>query len=96
LRLAAPRIGPLSSHRILSRLSAADLGLLEPHLEPVDLPIHRPLQSRNRRIDHVFSILASRVARERDVAGSCRQMLQMIHAALVALRATHACLQSIA
>jgi hypothetical protein len=86
----------LSSHRILSRLSAADLGLLEPHLEPVDLPIHRPLQSRNRRIDHVFSILASRVARERDVAGSCRQMLQMIHAALVALRATHACLQSIA
>ena len=86
----------MSPNRILSRLSPADLGLLEPHLELVDLPVHRPLEDRNRRIDHVYSNLASRVAREHDVAGSYRRMLQMIHAALVALRATHACLQSIA
>jgi CRP-like cAMP-binding protein len=48
----------MSSNRILSRLSAADLALLEPHLEPVDLPVHRPLEHRNRRIDHVYFIEA--------------------------------------
>jgi CRP-like cAMP-binding protein len=46
------------ANRILSGLSPADLGLLEPHLEPVDLPIHRPLEGRNRRIDHVYFIEA--------------------------------------
>ena len=48
----------MSPNRILSRLSPADLGLLEPHLEPVDLPVHRPLEGRNRRIDYVFFIEA--------------------------------------
>ena len=48
----------MSSNRILSRLSPADLGLLEPHLEPVDLPVHRPLEGRNRRIDYVYFIEA--------------------------------------
>jgi CRP-like cAMP-binding protein len=48
----------VSPNRILSRLSAADLGLLEPHLEPIDLPVHRPLEGRNRRIDHVYFIEA--------------------------------------
>jgi CRP-like cAMP-binding protein len=49
---------PVSSNRILSRLSAADLALLEPHLEPIDLPVNRHLESRNRRIDHVYFIEA--------------------------------------
>jgi CRP-like cAMP-binding protein len=49
---------PMSSNHILSRLSAADLGLLEPHPKPVDLPVHRPLEGRNRRIDHVCFIEA--------------------------------------
>jgi CRP-like cAMP-binding protein len=48
----------VSPNRILSRLSPADLGLLEPHLEPVDLPVHRPLEGRNRRIDFVYFIEA--------------------------------------
>ena len=48
----------MSPNRILSRLSPADLGLLEPHLEPVDLPVHRPLEGRNRRIDFVYFIEA--------------------------------------
>jgi CRP-like cAMP-binding protein len=48
----------MSSNHILSRLSAADLALLEPHLKPVDLPVHRPLEDRNKRIDHVYFIEA--------------------------------------
>jgi CRP-like cAMP-binding protein len=48
----------MSSNHILSRLSAADLGLLEPHLKPVDLPVHRPLEGRNRPIDYVYFIEA--------------------------------------
>jgi CRP-like cAMP-binding protein len=48
----------VSSNCILSRLSPADYGLLEPHLEPVDLPVHRPLEGCNRRIDHVYFIEA--------------------------------------
>ena len=55
----------MSPNRILSRLSPADLGLLEPHLEPVDLSVHRLLEARNRCIDYVYFIeagLASVVA----------------------------------
>ena len=55
----------MSPNRILSRLSPADLGLLDPHLEPVDLSVHRLLEGRNRRIDYVYFIeagLASVVA----------------------------------
>ena len=48
----------MSSNHILSRLSAADLALLEPHLEPIDHPVNRHLESRNRRIDHVYFIEA--------------------------------------
>jgi CRP-like cAMP-binding protein len=48
----------VSPNRILSRLSPADLGLLEPHLEPANLPVHRPLEARNKRIDYVYFIEA--------------------------------------
>ena len=48
----------MSSNRILSRLSAADLALLERHLQSIDLPVHRPLEGRNKRIDHVYFIEA--------------------------------------
>ncbi len=48
----------MSPNRILSRLSPADLGLLEPHLEPANLPVHRSLESRNKRIDYVYFIEA--------------------------------------
>jgi CRP-like cAMP-binding protein len=48
----------LSPNRILARLSPSDFALLEPHLEPVDLPVRRTLEGRNKRIDHVYFIEA--------------------------------------
>jgi CRP-like cAMP-binding protein len=48
----------VSSNRILSRLSRQDFALLEPHLEPVDLPVRRRLEARKRRIDHIYFIEA--------------------------------------
>src|SRR5258708_6453563 len=45
---------PSNSNRILIGLSRDDFGLLEPHLEAVDLPLRRHLEIRNRRIEHVY------------------------------------------
>ena len=45
----------MSSNRILAQLSPADLRLLEPHLQSVDLPVRLQLQARNRRVEqHYF------------------------------------------
>lgn len=44
----------MSPNRILARLSRADFRLLEPNLEPVELPVRKQLQPRNKRIDHVY------------------------------------------
>ena len=46
----------MSSNRILSRLSRPDFALLEPHLQPVDLPLKKSLETRKRRIDHIYFI----------------------------------------
>jgi CRP-like cAMP-binding protein len=43
-------------NRILSHLSRSDFSLLKPHLETVDLPVRRQLESRNKRIDQVYFI----------------------------------------
>ena len=43
-----------TANRLLQCLSVADYGLLEPHLESVDLPLRLRLEARNRRIDHVY------------------------------------------
>ena len=43
-------------NRILSRLSRADLALLRPYLEPVDLPLLMRLETANSRIDTVYFI----------------------------------------
>jgi CRP-like cAMP-binding protein len=48
----------VSANRILARLSRADLGLLEPHLETVDLPVRKTLETRKKRIDHVYFVEA--------------------------------------
>jgi len=45
---------PTSPNHILSRLSKTDLRLLEPHLEPVDLPLRKMLSARNKRVEHVY------------------------------------------
>jgi CRP-like cAMP-binding protein len=42
------------SNRLLARVNRADLSLLEPHLEPVDLPLRMHLEVRNKRISHAF------------------------------------------
>src|SRR6267142_1740428 len=44
----------MSSNRILSRLPRSDFALLEPHLEAVDLPVRKQLETRKRRIDQVY------------------------------------------
>src|SRR5712671_6359783 len=46
----------MSSNQILSRLSRQDFALLEPHIEAVDLPVRKTLESRRKRIDHVYFI----------------------------------------
>lgn len=43
-----------SQNHILSRLSRADFGLLEPHLEAVELPVRKQLEERNKRVEHVY------------------------------------------
>ena len=43
---------------ILARLSEADLALLRPHLELVNLPLRTQLHSRNRRIEYAYFILS--------------------------------------
>src|SRR5690348_10689320 len=52
-------------NRILSRLSAADMALLKPDLEPVELPLRHVLEVPNKPIKHSYFIeygLASVVA----------------------------------
>jgi CRP-like cAMP-binding protein len=52
---------------LLASLSPADFSLLEPHLDVVDLPVRKQLQTHNRRIDHVYFIehgIASVVTRD--------------------------------
>ena len=44
------------SNQILSRLSAIDLALLEPHFKTVDLPVRLLLESTNNAIKHVYFI----------------------------------------
>ena len=43
-----------SSNLILSRLSKADLGLLAPHLEAVELPVRKVLERRQRPIRAIY------------------------------------------
>jgi CRP-like cAMP-binding protein len=47
---------PEISNRILARLDAGDARLLTPHLQPVDLPVLRQLERRDRRTDFVYFI----------------------------------------
>ena len=39
---------------LLGRLARADLALLQPHLQAVDLPLRKHLEVRSRRIDHAY------------------------------------------
>jgi CRP-like cAMP-binding protein len=46
----------MSSNRILSRLSREDFGLLEPHLQSVDLPVRKQIEVPKKRIGQVYFI----------------------------------------
>ena len=53
-----PRRKPLlRTNRILSGLSPGDRALLEPHLEPIDLPLRKRLHQPNKRVKEVYFIL---------------------------------------
>ena len=47
-----------TSNRILSRLSRDDFGLLQPHLDAIDFPVRKQLETRKRRIDQVYFVEA--------------------------------------
>lgn len=42
------------SNHILARLSRADLSLIEPSLEEVELPVRKQLHACNKRVEHVY------------------------------------------
>jgi CRP-like cAMP-binding protein len=46
----------VSPNRILAGLSDEDSALLEPHLEPVDLPVKKRLETSKRRIDQIYFV----------------------------------------
>jgi CRP-like cAMP-binding protein len=46
----------VSANRILASLKQEEFALLEPHLEPVDLPLKTDLEIRGKRIDAVYFI----------------------------------------
>jgi len=45
-----------SPNKILSRVSKADLRLLEAHLVAVDLPLRTQLSATNKRVEHIYFI----------------------------------------
>jgi CRP-like cAMP-binding protein len=45
---------PRFTNRLLQTLSADDLALLAPQLEPIDMPVNRDMEKPNRRIEDVF------------------------------------------
>ncbi len=45
-----------TANRILARLPREDFDLLEPSLEALDLPVKKMLETRKRKIDHVYFI----------------------------------------
>jgi CRP-like cAMP-binding protein len=50
-----PVQGPIAN-RLLKSLPVDEFQLLSPYLEAVDLPLRRPLETRNLRIDHVYFV----------------------------------------
>jgi CRP-like cAMP-binding protein len=89
---------------MLTRLERDQLELLEPHLERLDLPLRKPLETRNKRIEFVYFIesgIASVVAKGAD--GSSIEVgligcegLTGITVILGAHRATHATFMQVA
>src|SRR6202012_502443 len=49
-----PMHEPRSRNYIMSTLSSPDMGLLNPHLEHVDLPVRTVLEVPNHKIEYVY------------------------------------------
>src|SRR3954467_1003777 len=47
---------PTSRNKLLASLSSTDFGLLEPHLQPADLPVRKSLEKPNKRIGAAYFI----------------------------------------
>lgn len=43
-----------SSNHVLAALGGRDFALLEPHLEPVELPVRRVLQEADEAVEHIY------------------------------------------
>ena len=59
----------MTSNRLLARLTRADARLLEPHLQPMELPLRKQLQAPKKRVDQIYFIdsgMASVVANGRE------------------------------
>lgn len=41
-------------NRLLAALTARDLALLQPHLEPAELPTRTPMETANKKIENIF------------------------------------------
>src|SRR5689334_3655850 len=54
VRAMPTNLSPATPNRILSRLSAKDFALLAPHLKQINLPLRKPLEARNKQIEHVY------------------------------------------
>jgi hypothetical protein len=50
----ASAAGRVTSNRLLTRLSADDFALLEPHFKRVDLPLRQQLEIPRKAIDFVY------------------------------------------
>ena len=63
--MVSPSPKNFRKNQLLAALSNADLALLQPHLEPVELEVHKVLEQPNKPIKHSYFIergLASIVA----------------------------------
>jgi hypothetical protein len=50
-----PAVSPRSlRNRLLASLSSSDLGLLQPHLEPVPLALRQDLEKPDKRVDAFY------------------------------------------
>jgi CRP-like cAMP-binding protein len=66
---SAPRDSSRPRNRLLAQLSPPDLALVQPHLQPVPMPLLRDMEQPNRRIEAVYFIesgIASVVAVQPD------------------------------
>jgi len=69
LAISKPRNSSPSRNQLLAALSASDRALLQPHLQPISMPVLKDMERPNRRIETVYFLdtgIASVVAVQSD------------------------------